>query len=295
MKKALLVLVTVLLVVSCKSGKNKKEPDVVVDTTPIVKTEIIENKYMRESIRLSGDVEVINSVDIFPDVAGKVHSLKVSEGDFVKKGTSVAFIDRNKPGMTFALSPVESPISGTITSVLTTQGAMASPSMPIFKIGTLDQLELVTYISERDINRVKKGQNAILTTDTYPENEFIGTVYKLNPVVNPKTRSLKVNLTIKDDNNLLKPGMFINMELVTKEKEKTIVVNKESLITRNNKNFLWLFKDGKVFLTPVTLGLINEKEVEITSGVSVGDEIVTEGFTYLEEGSSARTLEKENN
>lgn len=289
MKKIALVLITLFILTGCKKDKTN-ETESTIDIRPIVKTRGLTASGIKETIRLSGDVVVSNSVDIFPDVAGKVKTIKVSEGDYVQKGDIVAYIDRNKPGMNFALSPVESPISGTITAVIANLGAMSAPSMPLFKVGTLDKLELETHISERDISRVKIGQRAILTSLAYPGKEFIGTVNSLNPVVNPVTRSMKVTLSIDDSNGLLKPGMFVNMKLITKERSNTIVVNREILINRNGKNYLWLFNGGRVYLKEVELGLLSEKEAEIVKGLNIGDTVVIQGFTYLENEGEVRTL-----
>lgn len=289
MKKIALVLITLFILTGCKKDKTN-ETESTIDIRPIVKTRELTASGIKETIRLSGDVVVSNSVDIFPDVAGKVKTIKVSEGDYVQKGDIVAYIDRNKPGMNFALSPVESPISGTITAVIANLGAMSAPSMPLFKVGTLDKLELETHISERDISRVKIGQRAILTSLAYPGKEFIGTVNSLNPVVNPVTRSMKVTLSIDDSNGLLKPGMFVNMKLITKERSNTIVVNREILINRNGKNYLWLFNGGRVYLKEVELGLLSEKEAEIVKGLNIGDTVVIQGFTYLENEGEVRTL-----
>lgn len=289
MKKLVMLLAILPLLAGCNRGKQEKEEQVEAKA-PLVKYMTIEESYMKESIRLSGDIVASNSVDIFPDVAGKVQSIKVSEGDYVRKGTVVAYVDRNKPGMNFALSPVESPISGTITSVLANIGAVTSTSMPLFQIGTLDKLEIESYISERDINRVKKGQLANLTTVGYPGKEFSAEVTILNPVVDPISRSLKINLDILDESDLLKAGMFVNIELTTVDKNDALVVNKDILVYRNDKNYLWLLVGDKASMKEVKIGLENEKQAEIIEGVVKGDKIITQGFTYLEEGTAVRAL-----
>ncbi|MGL1889993.1 MAG: efflux RND transporter periplasmic adaptor subunit [Spirochaetaceae bacterium] len=289
MKKILFIGLCLALLTSCNK-KEQKELLVEEVKLPIVKIQTIKPEAIRETIKLAGDVVASNSVDIYPDVSGKVSSLLVSEGDYVKKGTIVGYIDRNKPGMNFALSPVESPITGTITQVIGKVGSMSAPSAPLFKIGTLDELEIITNISERDLNRVKKGLNAVITTETYVDELFLASISELNPVVNPITRSLKIKLKLHDTKKVLKPGMFVNITLITKNINKTTVVDRDNIVTRNNQSYIWKFVDDKVFFTPVEFGLQNESSVEITKGLEVGESIVTEGFTYLEDGSEVRTI-----
>lgn len=292
MKKILLSLFVITIMVSCNKPEIKKEVKV-EKRVPIVKTEELKLDEISEKIKLAGDVIASNSVDIYPDVPGKVDRLIVHEGDYVKKGDVVAYIDRNKPGMNFALSPVESPITGTITQVIGKVGSMAAQSVPLFKIGTLNELDIVTNISERDINRVELGLNADIFTETYPDIKFTATVNKLNPVVNPITRTMKTVLKLNNNKDKLKPGMFVDIELTTKHRSKTIVINKEHIIYRNGESFIWKYLDEKVYLTPVTFGLENEQFVEVLTGIKAGDFIVTGGFTYLEEGLKVKVLDNE--
>lgn len=292
MKKILLSLFVITIMVSCNKPEIKKEVKV-EKRVPIVKTEELKLDEISEKIKLAGDVIASNSVDIYPDVPGKVDRLIVHEGDYVKKGDIVAYIDRNKPGMNFALSPVESPITGTITQVIGKVGSMAAQSVPLFKIGTLNELDIVTNISERDINRVELGLNADIFTETYPDIKFTATVNKLNPVVNPITRTMKTVLKLNNNKDKLKPGMFVDIELTTKHRSKTIVINKEHIIYRNGESFIWKYLDEKVYLTPVTFGLENEQFVEVLTGIKAGDFIVTGGFTYLEEGLKVKVLDNE--
>lgn len=292
MKKALLFL-TAIALIGCKKPQIGKE-EVQEIKKPVVAIKEITPDYINEKIFLSGDVLASNSVDIFPDVAGKVDKIIVSEGDFVRKNSKVATVDRNKPGMNFAPSPVLSPITGTITQVYAKKGALAAPSMPLFKIGTLDKLEIVTHVSEKDLSRVKLGQKAKVTTDTFANEEFTAVVAELNPVVNPITRTMQVTLTIEGD-VILKPGMFVDLHIITNESKNTIVLNRDEVSVRNGKYYVWKYNNGVVNQVEVSLGIQQDNFLEIISGLNMGETIVTQGFTYLEDGIEVKTLDEEAN
>lgn len=290
MKKTLLIL-TAIALIGCKKDQVEKKEEQEIKK-PVVAIREITPKSIDERIYLSGDVMASNSVDIFPDVAGKVDRIDVQEGDYVRKDVQVATVDRNKPGMNFAPSPVLSPITGTITQVYAKKGALAAPSMPLFKIGTLDQLEIVTHVSEKDLNRVKLGQKATITTDSFPGEEFIAIVSELNPVVNPVTRTMQIKLNIVGD-VILKPGMFVDLHIITNESKNTIVLNRDEVFKRNNKFYVWKYSYGVVSQVEITVGIENDNYLEIISGIELGDTIVSQGFTYLEDGIEVKTLKKE--
>ncbi|MBN2617158.1 MAG: efflux RND transporter periplasmic adaptor subunit, partial [Spirochaetales bacterium] len=289
------LLIAIFLLISCKKQEiNETKIEVVKELkVPFVKIEEIKESEIKEFINLSGDVVASNSVDIYPDVSGKIHSLIADEGDYVKKGDIVAYIDRNKPGMNFELSPVESPITGTITQVIGKIGSVSAPSVPLFKIGTIDQLEIVTNISERDLNRVKIGLNAIISTDSYPDTTFKASITKLNPVINPVTRTMKAVLKLNNNETILKPGMYVDINLTTAQKSNSVVLDKNYVISRNNENYIWKYENKRVILTPIEFGLSNKQYVEIISGIKANDFIVTEGFTNLENGLEVKVLSEE--
>lgn len=288
--KRIALIIGILSLVSC--NRNEKRQDDIEVKTPVVSVRTIASERIDIRLKLSGDVVASNSVDIYPDVAGKISSIDVSEGDYVVKDSIVATVDRNKPGMNFAPSPVLSPISGTITQVYTNNGSIAAPAMPLFKIGTLDRLEIETNISEKDLSRVTLGQFARVTTDAYPEKEYKAVVSSLNPVVNPITRTLGIKLDLVNSTDL-KPGMFIDLELITQERNNTIVVTRDEIVSRNGIYYLWKYDNSRVQLKKVETGIEKDNFLEIISGIEIGDEIVTQGFTYLEDGIEVRTLDKE--
>ena len=97
---------------------------------------------MREILNLNGDILAFNTVEAYPDTAGRISALSVEVGDTVTKGETIAWVDPSKPGMNYARSPVKAPIGGTVTTVLSKAGTLAAPQAPILAIGDLTRLQV---------------------------------------------------------------------------------------------------------------------------------------------------------
>ena len=152
--------------------KSEKVPDVIIRLSDILdfmlhecnESQIPLNhelKLIKDYIELNGDVKAKVETTLFPDAMGKLVNIRVNIGDFVRKNQIIAEIDPSKPGMNFALSPVKTTITGTVTSLPIEIGSTVTLQTAIAKVGQLNELEIVTYISEKYIRKMKKGLKAI--------------------------------------------------------------------------------------------------------------------------------------
>lgn len=208
-----------------------------VNTTIAVEGEI--NNY----IELSGDIKTKTEVDVYPDAMGKLHSITVNVGQTVRKNEVIAYVDPSKPGMVFALSPVKSPISGTITSIPIKIGATVTQQIGIAKVGKLDELEIITNVAEKFISKMKKGLIAIVKADAYPGKNFYATVTEVSPVVDPLTRMLEVKLQLNENTNELKPGMFAEIKIITEKKEDIVKIPSEAMIKRYGAHYIFVIHE----------------------------------------------------
>src|SRR6185369_1853200 len=103
----------------------------------------------RNYLELTGDVVTETNVDIFPDTGGTLSAINVQVGDPLVKGkTLIASIDPSKPGASFALSPVYSPLTGTLTSLTAQLGATVSAQTSLGTVGVLSDLLVDSKVPE---------------------------------------------------------------------------------------------------------------------------------------------------
>ena len=156
-----------------------------------IKTAPVTRQELSSYIVLSGDVEASGSIDVYPSAAGKVVSLPVSLGDYVRKDQILGQVDPSMPGLNYAASPVKAPISGTVTAVNMSMGQTVSQQMPVVTIGQLDELEIKTQVPERFIHQVAKGQKAVISSSA-SDRTFEARVTEISPVLNQSSRTMAI-------------------------------------------------------------------------------------------------------
>ena len=118
----------------------------------------------------------------------------------VTKGQTLLQIDPSRPGMIYSNSPVNSPISGTVTNLPFKIGETINVQTPVASIGNLDDLEIIANVSEKYFSKMKKGLKVIIDVDAYKDITFTGEITELSPVVDPASRMLETKITINESN-----------------------------------------------------------------------------------------------
>jgi membrane fusion protein (multidrug efflux system) len=261
-----------ILIMSCgpagpqgaRGGRSTLPEDVIFAVNVIPASE----GQIKDYLLVNGEVRTISSVDVFPDTAGKLVSLKVSVGDQVFANQVVAELDPSRPGMNFASSPVKSPISGTVLSIPVSTGSTMAPSTPVMQVGRIDELEILSNISERFVSKVALGQRAIIRFVGYPGETWESRVTELSPVLDAASRTLPVTLKLQTQDARVLPGMFPEIQLITETKAQVVKVPQDAIIERFGENFLYVAiehfwneigEDELLFMKrPVTLPLLRQ-------------------------------------
>ena len=167
------------------------------------------------------------------------------------------------------------------------EGETVSANTPLLRIVELDPITGVVFVAERDYARLQPGQPVDLVTDAYPGERFEGQILRIAPVFEQATRQARVELSVENPRQRLKPGMFIRATVVlARESEATIIP--EVALSRRGEN-LGVFlvdPDGKtVSWHEVTVGIRDGSRVQIAENGLQG-RVVTLGQQLLDDGSA---------
>ena len=148
-----------------------------------------------------------------------------------------------------------------------------------------DPLKLRFSVPERDIGKMKVGQEVHVRVDAFAGREFVGKVSIVFPAVEEKTRSLTVEALIPNGQDELKPGLFAKVRLYTGQEQDMVLVPVTSLLYEGDKIRLYVVEGATARERPVTLGNKYGEFMEISSGLKAGEMVVVAGQQNLSEGA----------
>ena len=166
------------------------------------------------------------------------------------------------------------------------EGAMLAPNTPIASVLDIEKLIAAIHVIERDYPKIQLGLEAIISTDAFPGRTFTGKVIRIAPFLKEKSREARVEIEIPNAQKLLKPGMFVRVQIQFDEHENATVVPLTALVKRNGIQGVFLvdFKEQKARFVPVTVGIVNSVQAEVLNPPITGS-VVTLGHHLLEDGS----------
>ena len=174
------------------------------------------------------------------------------------------------------------------------EGTMLSANEPIISILDIRNLIAVIQVIERDYSKVHIGQNAEVTTDAIPGQVFTGTIARIAPLLKETSRQARVEIDLDNEKELLKPGMFVRVEIEFESHKDATVVPTKSIVKREGEQGVFLadLENMTAHFMPVKTGIANIKFTEITDPVIDGWAI-TLGQHLLEDGSTIVIPRKE--
>ena len=189
--------------------------------------------------------------------------------------------------------PVYATISGTVSEKLVEQGDYTKQGQPLLKIANLKTVWAHFDVYENQIKLFKKGQEISITTNAYANKEFKAKVDFIDPVLNTRTRTVKLRAVLNNKEDVFKPGMFVEGKI------KGISSNKEQVLTIPSSAVLWTGERSVVYIKAnpnepvfemreVVLGNQLGDNYEVLEGLINGNEIVTNGTFTVDAAAQLR-------
>jgi RND family efflux transporter MFP subunit len=182
------------------------------------------------------------------------------------------------------------PVSGVIAELYLDQGEMVGNSSPVARVVS-NEVEAQLSVEEGRYGQVEKGQPVSLRVAAYPGVDFPAIVTTVAPLADAKTHTFAVTVTPLDKKGLLRSGMFADTTLLAEEKQNTLLVPLTAVTTVNDTPTVYVINaDGVAEQRAVTTGLSNQTQIEILSGVKIGENVVTAGQVNLQDGITVKVV-----
>ncbi len=184
---------------------------------------------------------------------------------------------------------VYSKYSGVVTKKIATEGHWANAGEDIYDIADMSTVWVIASVPQSEINFVRIGQSADITSVSYPGEEFFARVNFINPLLNSETRSMEVRLDVTNRSYKLKPEMFVSVAMKNSSQTRNLVVPRNAVLRTGKMDVVYVKKEGNIFAPKmVTIGGENNGNYIITSGLEEGEEVVTSAGFLIDSESQIR-------
>jgi membrane fusion protein, multidrug efflux system len=181
---------------------------------------------------------------------------------------------------------IAAPFDGVIGLSDVAIGRFMSPGDRIVNLEAIDPLKVDFRVPELFLGALRIGQPVAIAVDAFPDREFRGEVYAIDPLVDVEGRAVRLRARVGNANGMLRPGLFARVELTVDQRQSAMLLPEATLVPQGQDRFVYLVDDGKVTYTKVEIGERRAGQVEIKRGVKPGDQVVTAGQIKLFNGAA---------
>ena len=173
------------------------------------------------------------------------------------------------------LTDIKAPAAGTIYEFDLKVGAYLQPGTLVAKVGDLDQVKVIVYVDEPDLGRVALDMPVTITAESRPGQKWQGHVDKLPTEIVPQgTRAVgEVSTIIENPQHDLLPGVSVNATIVSKVVKNALAIPKTGLRRLGTVDGVYKLEGDTLAWTPVTTGISDINNVQIVSGLEIGDKV----------------------
>lgn len=174
--------------------------------------------------------------------------------------------------------PIKSPVSGVIIqkNIALNMELRTEDISPAFIVGSLDDVWVMANIYESDISTIKEGFKTEITTTAYPDKIFSGKIDKIFSLMDVNSKVVKARITLQNENFILKPEMFANVNVTFTEPYKKVAIPSSAVIFDKSTYFVMILKGNDDIETrEVVVNSTFNGISYIESGLEAGDKVIT--------------------
>ncbi|KTC66381.1 copper/silver efflux system, membrane fusion protein (plasmid) [Legionella adelaidensis] len=176
------------------------------------------------------------------------------------------------------LVAIYAPQDGIVTQLNIREGMRVTPDLEMMSLVDLSTVWIIAQIFEEQASWLHLGDIAEARVSAFPQKIWKGTVEYVYPQLDPMTRTIKVRFRFDNQENQLKPNMYVSISILAKPKSNILTIPLEALIRSSQGDRVIVALDkGRFEVRPVTIGMESGAEVEILSGLTVGENVVISG------------------
>jgi len=230
------------------------------------------------------------------DRAAKMVAEKIiSQADYDKAVSAheQALAQANNIRATISKKTIRAPFSGRLGLRQVNLGQMLKEGDPIVTLQTLSPIFVDFSLPQQQLAQLRSGQPLRLTCDALPGQTVEGKITAINPLVDSETRTIKIQATVSNKSEKLRPGMFVNVAVGLPLQQKALIIPATAVLYASYSDSVFVIdtdKDGKTLKLRQQFVRLGEKRgdfVAVTSGLKEGETVVSTGVFKLRNGQTA--------
>ncbi|MBB3046788.1 membrane fusion protein (multidrug efflux system) [Litorivivens lipolytica] len=179
-----------------------------------------------------------------------------------------------------------SPVDGVVAEKRVEPGQTVLAGNSLALLHVADTLRVVTFVSEREVNQLRLGDEATVTTPAVPGRTFDARVELVGSEADANTGNFTVKLTVNNRDRLLRPGMSALVELRGIVRSDMLVLDKGFLVDRNRRRVVFIVEDGKAREVEPSFAASAGDELPVLAGLKPGDQLITSQLDLLADGKA---------
>ncbi len=217
----------------------------------------------------------------------------ISAGDFdrIKYDLEALQASHNLASLELDYTQIRAPIDGVVSRRYIKLGNTLAVNEPVFRVTSLDPLIVDLHVPEREFAQIAAGQPVALEIDALQEAPVQATVTRVSPVVDAATGTFKVTIELYDATRRIKPGMFARVGIVHDRHVDALLVPRSAIVEELGRTSVFVVEDGKARQRYVETGYNSEGRIEILSGLSDDDKVITVGQVGLRPDSAVMVID----
>jgi membrane fusion protein, heavy metal efflux system len=253
---------------------------------------------LEKSFTVFGQIESIPSKMsvVSSRISGQVTSLKVTEGESVKKGQPLVQIESRQLGNPPPRVEYSAQMDGVVTDRHVLLGDTVEPDKHLVEVVDLSEVYAEGRVFEGQIANVKVGQKVRVQVESFPNETFTGNLEIVSGSLDPESRTLEVWVRIQNAELKLRPNMRARLSIVTGEADSVVAIPHSAVLGEAGNYFVFVQSEADELTferRAVVLGMKDDRYVEIIEGVFASDKVVTTGNYQLQYVSPKKKPEKE--
>lgn len=198
----------------------------------------------------------------------------------VERARATQMLAQDRQGKTV----IRSPIDGVVRERKIQQGNFVRAGTPLFTLIRVDPIKLIFSVPEKEVERIKTGQQVSFRVESLPGQEHSARITLIHPVLDDRTRTLKVEAQAPNRGRLLKPGLFARVIIYTDSLKELLAIPGTAIISENNRHLVFVVEGNQVKAKEVKLGQKIGELTGIVSGLTGQERVVVAGHQNLVDG-----------